>query len=115
MKPKSCYCSWSCDNPRVIFADEPTSSLDDCNTQKVMELILDQTKQMKSTLIVSTHDKKLKNIFLKLLRCHYERFKICSLFIKISFLNSFLSIMLTAFGVSIVINFTIWKSHTKPH
>ena len=25
--------------PKVIFADEPTSSLDDLNTQKVMELI----------------------------------------------------------------------------
>ena len=72
-------------SPSVIFADEPTSSLDDYNTQKVMELILEQTKQTKSTLIVSTHDKRIKKYFLKLLRCHYERFKICSLFIKISF------------------------------
>ena len=53
-------------SPRVIFADEPTSSLDDCNTQKVMELILDQTKQMKSTLIVSTHDKRIKKYFYKI-------------------------------------------------
>ena len=53
-------------SPRVIFADEPTSSLDDCNTQKVMELILDQTKQMKSTLIVSTHDKRIKKYFSKI-------------------------------------------------
>ena len=53
-------------SPRVIFADEPTSSLDDYNTQKVMELILEQTKQTKSTLIVSTHDKRIKKYFSKI-------------------------------------------------
>ena len=53
-------------NPKVIFADEPTSSLDDQNTQKVIELILDQTKQTKSTLIVSTHDKRIKKYFSKI-------------------------------------------------
>ena len=53
-------------SPKVIFADEPTSSLDDYNTQKVIELILDQTKQMNSTLIVSTHDKRIKKYFTKI-------------------------------------------------
>ena len=52
--------------PKVIFADEPTSSLDDYNTQRVIELILDQTKQMNSTLIVSTHDKRIKKYFSKI-------------------------------------------------
>ena len=53
-------------SPKVIFADEPTSSLDDYNTQKVIELILDQTKKTKSTLIVSTHDKRIKKYFSKI-------------------------------------------------
>ncbi len=53
-------------SPKVIFADEPTSALDDYNTQKVIELILDQTKQMQSTLIVSTHDKRIKKYFSKI-------------------------------------------------
>ena len=53
-------------SPKVIFADEPTSSLDDYNTQKVIELILNQTKQMNSTLIVSTHDKRIKKYFTKI-------------------------------------------------
>ena len=52
--------------PKVIFADEPTSSLDDYNTQRVIELILDQTKQMNSTLIISTHDKRIKKYFTKI-------------------------------------------------
>ena len=53
-------------SPKVIFADEPTSSLDDYNTKKVIELILDQTKITKSTLIVSTHDKRIKKYFSKI-------------------------------------------------
>ena len=36
------------------------------NTQKVIELILDQTKKTKSTLIVSTHDKRIKKYFTKI-------------------------------------------------
>ena len=53
-------------SPKVIFADEPTYSLDDYNTKKVIELILDQTKKTKSTLIVSTHDKRIKKYFSKI-------------------------------------------------
>ena len=49
--------------PKVIFADEPTSSLDDINTKKVMELIFSQIKQTDSTLIVSTHDDRIKKYF----------------------------------------------------
>ena len=52
-------------NPCVIFADEPTSSLDDYNTQKVIELILNKQNK-RSTLIVSTHDKRIKKYFSKI-------------------------------------------------
>ncbi len=53
--------------PKVIFADEPTSSLDDLNTQKVMELIFSQIKKTDSTLIVSTHDNRIKKYFSRLM------------------------------------------------
>ena len=33
-------------SPKVIFADEPTSSLDDRNTKKVLELIFSQAKKI---------------------------------------------------------------------
>lgn len=49
--------------PRIIFADEPTSALDDLNTKKVMDLIIKQTKKFDSTLIVSTHDLRIKKYF----------------------------------------------------
>ena len=50
-------------NPKVIFADEPTSSLDDLNAKKVMNLILSQTEKINSTLVMSSHDIRIKNFF----------------------------------------------------
>jgi putative ABC transport system ATP-binding protein len=50
-------------NPQVIFADEPTSGLDDFNTEAVINLLLTVAKNNNSTLIVSSHDARLKNIF----------------------------------------------------
>lgn len=55
--------------PKVIFADEPTSALDENNSEKVMKLLFAQTEKYNSTLIVSSHDVRIKNkfsIFLKL-------------------------------------------------
>ena len=50
-------------NPNVIFADEPTSSLDDSNTRNVMNLIFNQAKRMGSTLIVCSHDNRINKYF----------------------------------------------------
>ncbi len=50
-------------NPKVIFADEPTSALDDKNTEKVMDMILDQARKTGATLIVATHDARIKKHF----------------------------------------------------
>ena len=50
-------------NPKVLFADEPTSALDDKNTKKVMNLIFSQAEKTNSTLIVCTHDNRIKKMF----------------------------------------------------
>ena len=52
-------------SPKVIFADEPTSSLDDKNTKKVLELIFFQAKKNNSTIIISSHDERVKKFFKK--------------------------------------------------
>ena len=54
-------------NPKVIFADEPTSGLDDKNTELVIKLIFEQVKKTQSTLIVSSHDQRIKKNFSKIL------------------------------------------------
>ncbi len=47
--------------PSVILADEPTSSLDDKNCDRVSDLLLSVADQNKATLIIATHDQRLKN------------------------------------------------------
>ena len=49
--------------PEIIFADEPTSSLDDKNTKNVIDLILSLAKENNSSLVVCTHDKRIMNFF----------------------------------------------------
>ncbi len=53
--------------PKVIFADEPTSALDDNNSEKVMKLLLTQAEKNNTTLIVSSHDSRIKKKFSNLL------------------------------------------------
>lgn len=47
--------------PSIILADEPTSALDDKNCDRVIHLLMDVARQNQSTLIVATHDKRLKD------------------------------------------------------
>ena len=54
-------------SPKVIFADEPTSALDDKNTELVMELLLSESKKIDSTLVVCTHDIRIKRFFSNIL------------------------------------------------
>ena len=49
--------------PKVIFADEPTSALDDNNSEKVMKLLFAQAEKNYTTLIVSSHDYRIKKKF----------------------------------------------------
>ena len=50
-------------HPEVILADEPTSSLDDDNCKKVMQLLIEQAAINKANLIVITHDQRIKPLF----------------------------------------------------
>lgn len=50
-------------SPSVILADEPTSSLDDDNCLKVINLLKKQTQEIGASLVVVTHDQRLKDEF----------------------------------------------------
>lgn len=50
-------------NPKVILADEPTSSLDDENAKIVANLLSNLAKEYQAALIIVTHDQRLKNQF----------------------------------------------------
>ena len=49
--------------PEVILADEPTSALDDDNCTEVLKLLEKQAKEQKATLLIVTHDTRLKKHF----------------------------------------------------
>lgn len=51
--------------PKVILADEPTSGLDDKNCTQVADLLEEQARQTKSSLVIVTHDARLKERFAK--------------------------------------------------
>lgn len=48
-------------SPKLILADEPTSSLDDENTEKVLQLLKSQASKIGAALIIVTHDQRVKN------------------------------------------------------
>lgn len=48
-------------SPVLILADEPTSALDDQNTNAVFDLLVNQANEVNATLIVVTHDNRLKS------------------------------------------------------
>jgi putative ABC transport system ATP-binding protein len=50
-------------NPSILLADEPTSSLDDVNCIEVVKLLKEQSKNFGSTLVIVTHDARLKSEF----------------------------------------------------
>jgi putative ABC transport system ATP-binding protein len=49
--------------PKVLLADEPTSSLDDKNADNVIELLETLSKEYKTALIIVTHDNRIKAKF----------------------------------------------------
>lgn len=49
--------------PQLVLADEPTSALDDDNAAQVIALLEEQTKAANATLVVVTHDARLKQHF----------------------------------------------------
>jgi len=50
-------------NPALLIADEPTAALDDANAERVVQLFLEAADAQGSTLLIATHDLRLKDHF----------------------------------------------------
>ena len=46
-------------NPKILFADEPTGNLDEETSMKIENLIFDLNKELDTTLVMVTHDLEL--------------------------------------------------------
>lgn len=49
--------------PELIFGDEPTASLDDESCEAVITLLKNQAETCNATLIIATHDSRVKSAF----------------------------------------------------
>ncbi|UJH67191.1 ABC transporter ATP-binding protein [Allomuricauda sp. SCSIO 65647] len=49
--------------PKIVFADEPTSNLDDANCVKVIDLLKEEAEICKSSLLIITHDQRVMSHF----------------------------------------------------
>src|SRR5690606_3494469 len=46
--------------PKLLLADEPTSALDDVRSGQVLDLLIGQAERVGATLVVATHDARVK-------------------------------------------------------
>jgi ABC-type lipoprotein export system ATPase subunit len=51
--------------PKLLLADEPTASLDDAAAARAIELLLGAAERNHATLVVATHDARVKRYFEK--------------------------------------------------
>jgi putative ABC transport system ATP-binding protein len=58
-KQRCAICRALVNNPRLIFADEPTGNLDSVNGTAVLELLLELHRERKTTLILVTHSPEI--------------------------------------------------------
>ena len=58
-------------HPRLIIADEPTSSLDDKNCESVIMLIRQVAEETGAALLIATHDSRIKAHFSNII--HFEK------------------------------------------
>ena len=55
-------------NPKILFADEPTGNLDAETSEKVVKLLFDLNKEAGTTLILVTHDMELASKTQRIIR-----------------------------------------------
>jgi len=58
-KQRCAICRALINDPRIIFADEPTGNLDSVNGAAVLELLLELHRERRTTLIMVTHSREI--------------------------------------------------------
>ena len=58
-KQRCAICRALVNDPRIIFADEPTGNLDSINGAAVLELLLELHRERKTTLVLVTHSREI--------------------------------------------------------
>jgi putative ABC transport system ATP-binding protein len=58
-KQRCAICRALINDPRIIFADEPTGNLDSVNGKAVLDLLLELHREHRTTLVLVTHSREI--------------------------------------------------------
>lgn len=61
-KQRVALCRALVNNPRIVFADEPTGNLDSKNSEEIVKLLLDMQREWNTTLIMATHSPEIATL-----------------------------------------------------
>ena len=69
-KQRVAICRALVNNPRLVFADEPTGNLDSENSSEIINLMSELHQEHNTTLIMATHSKEIAGRADRILRLH---------------------------------------------
>ncbi len=69
-KQRVAICRALINNPKVVFADEPTGNLDSTNGQAILELLLELQQERQTTLILVTHSAEIAQVAERVITLH---------------------------------------------
>jgi len=72
-KQRVAICRALINNPRLIFADEPTGNLDSENSREVIELLIELQREYDTTLLMATHSREIADSADRILHLHDGR------------------------------------------
>jgi len=74
-KQRVAICRALINNPKIIFADEPTGNLDSENSHSIIELLLELHREHNTTLIMATHSREVAAQADRIIQLHDGRLK----------------------------------------
>ena len=69
-KQRVAICRALINNPKIMFADEPTGNLDSKNGQGILNVLLELHKERQTTLVLVTHDTEIPKLADRVIRLH---------------------------------------------
>ena len=60
-KQRVALCRALINKPQIVFADEPTGNLDSVNSRTTLRLLLELREEMKTTLLLATHNREISS------------------------------------------------------
>lgn len=69
-KQRVALCRALINNPKILFADEPTGNLDSKNSHDIVRLLMEMHKEKQTTLIMATHSLEIARQAQRVIRLH---------------------------------------------